>query len=71
MPAGVAAVLKAVLGVLGISKRVKKAAKWIPLQLHILLRVKVLGKREVSKEGVIQGQSYININNIYIINLVT
>ena len=38
MPAGVAVVPKAALGVLGISKRVRKAAaKWISLQLRISL----------------------------------
>ena len=37
MLAGVVVVLKAVLGVLGISKRVKEAVKWMPLQLRVLL----------------------------------
>ena len=46
--------LKAVLGVLGISKRVEEAAKWVPLQLHILLQVRVLGGGEVPKGGVVQ-----------------
>ena len=35
---GVAVVLKVILGVLGISKTVKKAAvEWMPLRLYILL----------------------------------
>ena len=54
MPVKVAVVLKAVLGVPGISKRVEgAAAKWIPLQLHILLQVGVLGKGEISKRGAV------------------
>ena len=45
--------LKAALGVLGINKRVKKAAKQVPLQLRILLQVKVLGGGEVFKGKVV------------------
>ena len=55
MPVEVAAVLKVALGVSGISKRVKEVAvEWIPLRLHILLQVKVLGGGEVSKKIIIQ-----------------
>ena len=54
MPAEVAAVLKAVLGVPEISKKVGgAAAKQILLQLCILLQVKVLGGREVFKGGAV------------------
>jgi len=50
-----AVVLKVVPGVLGISKRVKKAAaKWVPLRLRILLRVRVLGEGEVSRGGIVR-----------------
>ena len=53
--AGVAVVLKAAPGVLGISKRVKKiAVERVPLQLYILLQVRVLGGGEVSKGGVMR-----------------
>ena len=55
MPAGVVVVLKAAPGVPGISKRVKGAAKRIPLQLYILLQVGVLGGEEVFKGGVMRG----------------
>ena len=52
--AGVAAVLKVVLGVLGISKRVKRVVvEWIPLQLYILLRIGVLKGRKVLKKKVV------------------
>ena len=53
MLAKVVVVLKAVPGVPGISKRVGGVVKRIPLQLYILLRVGVLGKKEVSKGGVV------------------
>ena len=53
MLVGVAAVLKAVLGVPGISERVREVAEQIPLQLYILLQVGVLGEGEVSKGEVI------------------
>ena len=69
MLVGVAVVLKAVPGVLGISKRVKEAAKQIPLQLRILLLVGVLGGGEVSKGEVVQEQNYKDISNIRIINM--
>ena len=69
MLAEVVVVLKAALGVLGISKRVKKTAERIPLQLYISLQVGVLGGKEVSKGEVVRGQSYIDISNIYIINM--
>ena len=52
---GVAVVLKAVLGILGISKRVRGAvAKWILLRLYISLQVEVLGRKKVFKGGVIR-----------------
>ena len=54
MLAGVVVILKVVIGVLGISKIVKRAAKQIPLRLYILLRVEVLEKGKVSKRGVIR-----------------
>ena len=69
MPAEVAAVPKAVLGVPGISKRVKKAAERIPLRLRILLQVEVLGGEEISKKKVVREQSYTDISNIRIINM--
>ena len=48
---GVVKVLKAAPGVLEISEKVKGvAAKWVPLQLHILLQVEVL-RGEVFKGG--------------------
>ena len=62
---------KTVLGVLGISKKVKGAAKRVPLQLYILLRVGVLERGEVLKRGVVQKRNYINISNIRIINIRT
>ena len=55
MLVGVAVVLKAALGVPGISKRVGRVIEQIPLQLRILLRVKVLRGKEVSKGGVVWG----------------
>ena len=54
MLAGVVAVLKAVLGVPGISKRVKEAVKRIPLRLRVLLRVGVLRGGEVFRGGVVR-----------------
>ena len=70
MPAEVAVVLEAVPGVLGISKKVKRAAaEWVPLQLHILLQVGVLEGGEVSKGGIVRVQSYIDISNIHIIKM--
>ena len=55
MLAGAAVVLKVVLGVLGISKRVRGvAAEWVPLWLRILLRVRVLGEGEVFKGGLVR-----------------
>ena len=63
-------VLKAALGVLGISKRVKKAVtKWVPLQLYISLQVGVLGGKEVSKGEIVWVQSYANISNIHIVKM--
>ena len=53
MLAGVAVVLKTVLGVLGISKKVGGAAKRVPLQLHILLRVRVFRRGGIFKGGVV------------------
>ena len=53
MLVGVAAVPKTMLGVLGISKRVKGVAEQVPLQLYILLLVGVLGGGEVFKKGVV------------------
>ena len=51
----VVAVLEAALGVPGISKKVKKAiVEWVPLRLHILLQVGVLGRRKVSKRGIVR-----------------
>ena len=58
MLAGVAVVLKAVLSVLGISKKVGGVAKRIPLWLRILLRVKVLGGGKISKGGGIETKLY-------------
>jgi hypothetical protein len=49
----VAVVLKVVLGVLGISERVKGVVKQMPLRLRILLQVGVLGGGEVFKGGVV------------------
>ena len=69
MLAGVVVVLKTALGVLGISERVKRAAKQVLLRLHTLLQVGVLGEREVPKKKVVPGQSYTNISNICIINI--
>ena len=66
---GVAVIPKAAPGVLGISKRVKEIAEQVPLQLHILLRVGVLGEKKVPKGGVVPGQNYTDISNIYIINM--
>jgi len=69
MQAGVAGVPGAVLGVTGISGRVEgAAAKWVPLRLHILLRVGVLGGGEVFGGGVVRVQSYTDISNIRIVN---
>ena len=54
VPAGVVVVLEAALGVPGISERVGGvAAEQIPLRLCILLRVKVLGGKEVFKGGAV------------------
>jgi len=48
-------VLEAVLGVLGISKRVRGAAlKWVPLRLYILPQVRVLGGEEVFIRGIVR-----------------
>ena len=70
MPAGAAAVLKAALGVPGISKKVERAAaERVPLQPHILLQVGVLKGGEVSKGGIVRVQSYIDISNIHIIKM--
>ena len=55
MLVGVIVVLEAVLGVLGISKRVGGVAiEWIPLRLCILLQVGVLGGGEVSRGGIVR-----------------
>ena len=62
-------VLKAALGVPGINKRVEEVTEQVPLRLYILLQVGVLGKKKVPKGGVVLGQSYIDISNIYIINI--
>jgi len=52
---GAVVVLEAVLGVLGIYKRVKgAAAKRVPLWLRILLQVRVLGEGEVSVGGIVR-----------------
>ena len=52
---GVIVVLEAVLGVLGISKRVEGAAtERMPLRLRISLRVGVLGGGEVSRGGIVR-----------------
>ena len=49
-----AIVLEVILGVLGISKRVKGAViEWVPLQLRTSLQVGVLGGREVFKGGIV------------------
>jgi len=49
---GVVAVLKAALGVLGISKRVRGiTVEWVVLWLCTSLQVEVLGGGEVSKGG--------------------
>ena len=67
---GVAAVPEAVLGVLGISERVKgAAAERVPLRLRTLLRVGVLGGGEVSKGEMVRVRSYIDISNIRIIKM--
>ena len=67
---GVAAVLEIVLGVLEISKRVEgAAAEWVPLRLHILLQIGVLGGEEVSKGGMVWVRSYIDISNICIVKM--
>ena len=51
-------VLKAVLGVLGISKRVEGAAvELVPLRL----RIRVLGGGEASKGGIVRERSYMDI----------
>ena len=53
--AKVVVILEAAPGVPGISKKVEGiAAKWIPLQLHILLQMEVLGGGEVFKGGAVQ-----------------
>ena len=63
-------VLEAVLGVLGISKRVGGAAtERMPLRLRISLRVGVLGGGVVSRGGIVRVQSYADISNIYIIKM--
>ena len=49
----VVVVLEVVPGVSGISERVKGAVEQVPLQLHILLLVGVLGGGEVSKGGMV------------------
>jgi len=50
--AGVAVALEAVLGVLGISKRVRGVAvEWVPLWLRTSLWVKVLGEGRSLKGG--------------------
>jgi len=55
MLAGAAVVLEAVLGVLGISKRVGgAAAERMPLRLRISLRVRVLGEEKVSRGGMVR-----------------
>ena len=61
MPAGVVIVLKVVLGVLGISKRVRGVVEQVPLRLYTSLKVGVLGGGEVLKKGVVQERSYIDI----------
>jgi len=51
----VVAVLEAVLGVLGISKRVGGAAiERMPLRLRILLQVGVFRGGEVSRRGIVR-----------------
>jgi len=55
VPVGAAVVLEAVLGVLGISKRVGGAvAERVPLRLCILLQVRFLGGGEVSVRGMVR-----------------
>ena len=52
---GVIVVLEAVLGVLGISKRVGGVViERMPLQLRISLQVGVLGGGEVSRGGIVR-----------------
>ena len=53
MLVGVVVVLEVVLGVPGISKRIGGAVKQVPLQLRILLQVKVFRGGRVSKREVI------------------
>ena len=69
MPVRVVVVLKTAPGVLGISKRVKRAVKQIPLWLYTSLPVGVLRGEKVFKGGVVQKQSYKDISNIRIINI--
>ena len=70
MPAGAAAVLKAALGVLGISERVGgAAAERVPLRLRTSLRVGVLGGGEVSRWGMVRVRSYADISNIRIVKM--
>ena len=55
MLVGVVVVLELILGVLGINKRVGGAAiERVPLRLHILLQVGVLGGGEVSKGRIVR-----------------
>ena len=52
---GAVVVLEAALGVLGISKRVGGAVvERMPIQLRILLQVKVLGEGEVFRGGMVR-----------------
>ena len=52
--AGATTVLKTAPRVLAISERVKGVTvEQIPLQLYILLQVKVLGRGEVFKKGIV------------------
>ena len=70
VPAGAVVVLEVVLGVLGISKRVKGAVvERVPLRLRILLRVRALGGGEVSRGGMVRVRSYTDISNIRIIKM--
>ena len=61
MLAGVAVVLKIILGVPRISERVGGVVKRILLRLRVLLRVKVLEEEEVFKGEVVREQSYTDI----------
>jgi len=55
MLVGAVVVLEAVLGMLGISKKVGGAvAERVPLRLYILLQVRFLGRGKVSIRGMVR-----------------